>query len=281
MDVRLGYIGNSKILKNCPTSKTVSVSVLSKEENNSKKIAKLRKVAKENLLNTLKILQNNKELGIDVYGMSPKIFPLANYPELEYYKYIDTLKKELLEIGNFIKENNFRVNIFMENSIIINSMSDKVLKDAINEIKYQNVLLNSMGLDEKYKVVVNFGGAYINKADAIERFYDTLNGLDEAIKKRLALKNEDNSINSDVMYNICNDFSIPFYLNVDDKNVNSDIIKKSINSWNNQDLRGLLGIRSDSGIVNLGKLNEEVDVILQSNDKDVNIMSLKYDKKNK
>lgn len=280
MSIRFGYIGNSKILKDCSTSKTVSVSVISKEEDNKKKISKLRKVAKENLLNTLKILKNNKELGINVYGLSPKIFPLANYPELEYYRYIDTLKNELLEIGNYIKENDFRVNIFMENTIIINSMSDRVLNDAINDIKYQNVLLNSMGLDEKYKVVVNFGGAYINKNDAVERFCDTLNNLDEALKKRLALKNEDNSINPEVMYSICKDFSIPFYLNVDDKNINSDIIKKSIMSWNEHDLPGLFGLRSNSGIVNLGKLNDNVDIILQNNDKDVNIMSLKYDDKN-
>ena len=58
-------------------------------------------------------------MGIKVYGLSPKLFPLANYPELEYFNYIDSLKAELIKVGDFIKENNFRVNIFLENTIIL------------------------------------------------------------------------------------------------------------------------------------------------------------------
>ena len=41
MDIRLGFAGNSKILKNCSTNKTVSVAVLNKETDNKKKINKL------------------------------------------------------------------------------------------------------------------------------------------------------------------------------------------------------------------------------------------------
>ena len=54
MEIRLGYIGNSKILSNCSTDRTVSVLALNNIESADKKIAKLRKVAKSNILNTLK-----------------------------------------------------------------------------------------------------------------------------------------------------------------------------------------------------------------------------------
>jgi len=278
MDIRLGYAGNSKILKDSSVTKTVSVSVLSKEEDNNKKISKLKKVAKENILNTLKILENNKALGIKVYGLSPKLFPLANYPELEYFNYIDSLKAELIKVGDFIKENNFRVNIFLENTIILNSMSDKVLNDAIKDIKYQNVVLNTMGLDEKCKIVVNVGGAYRNKNDLVERFRETLKNLDEAVKKRLVLKNDDNSINQDIMMGICDEFSIPFFLNVDDKNIESEFIKKSILSWKEHDLPALFGLSSNSGIMSLSKYNKDIDVILQNSEKDKNILMLNIDK---
>lgn len=279
MEIRLGYIGNSKILKDSSVSKTVSVSVLSKEEDNDKKLLKLKKVAKDNIKNTLKILKNNKALGIKVYGLSPKLFPLANYPELEYFRYIDELKAELIELGSFIKENDFRVDIHLENTIIINSMSDKVLNDAILNIKYQNVLLNSMGLDEKYKVIVNVGGAYINKDEATKRFYETLNGLEEPIKKRLVLKNDDNTISPNKLLSMCEEFKIPFFLNLDEKNMNNEIIRKSVKSWESLDMRALFGLKSNSGILNLEKLDFDADVILQNSEKDRNIIFLREKEK--
>ena len=49
MAIRLGYIGNSKLLQNCSTDKTVSVLALNKIESNQKKIAKLKRVAKSNI----------------------------------------------------------------------------------------------------------------------------------------------------------------------------------------------------------------------------------------
>jgi len=278
MSIRLGYTGNSKILKNCSTTKTVSVAVLNKESDNQKKINKLRKVAKENILNTLRIVENNKSLGINVYGISPKLFPLANYPELEYFRYIDSLKKELMELGNYIKENDIRVNIHLENTIIINSMSEKLYQDAIKDIKYQNVVLNSMGLDERYKVIINVGGAYINKIDAIERFHETLVNLDEPLKKRLVLKNDDNSIPSNTMIKICNEFSIPFFLNIDDKNINSEIIEKSIQSWKTEDIPALLGLRANSGLAKLSGISG-VDIILGNSEKELNILKLVNDSK--
>ncbi len=273
MDIRFGYTGNSKILKDCSTNKTVSVSVLNKETDEQKKLNKLKKVAKDNILNTLKVLESNKALGIDVYGLSPKLFPLANYPSLEYFRYIDSLKIELLEVGEYIKENNIRANIHLENTIIINSMSDKVLQDSIKDIKYQNVLMNYMGLDDKYKVIVNVGGAYVNKEDAIERFYETLSGLDEALRRRIALKNEDNSISVSKMVKICNEFSIPFFLNIDDSNVNSEIISKSIESWKNEDIPALLGLRANSGLAKLNGISG-VDVILGNMEKELNILKI-------
>lgn len=273
MEMRFGFLGNSKLLKDCSTNKTVSVEVLSKQDDTDKKISRLRKVAKDNILNTLKILENNKALGINVYGLSSKLFPLPNYPDLEYFKYIDSLKSELLELGNYIKENNFRVNIHLENTIIINSISDKVLQDAIKDIKYQNVLLNYMGLDEKYKIIINVGGAYRNKIDTMERFYDTLSNLPENLKKRLVLKNDDNTISPNTMIKICDKFSIPFFLNIDDKNIDNEIIRKSIKSWEKEDIPALFGLRSNSGIAKLNGINN-VDIILGNTDKELSVLKL-------
>ena len=277
MNIRLGFSGNSKILKNCATNKTVSVDALNRESDGRKKINKLKRVAKDNILNTMKILESNKALGIEVYGLSPKLFPLANYPDLEYFRYIEDLKNELLMLGNYIKDNGVRVNIFLENTIIINSMSEKVLNDAIKDMKYQNVLLNYMGLDDTYKIVINVGGAYVNKVDAIERFREAITNLEEPLKKRIVLKNEDNSISTDTMLKICDEFSIPFFLNIDEKVTSSAVIEKSVKSWKKQDIPALMGLRANSGVAKLSGVSG-VDVILNNSEKEMNILKLVQNK---
>lgn len=267
MAIRLGYIGNSKLLQNCSTDKTVSVLALNKIENNQKKIAKLKRVAKSNILNTLKVLENNKSLGIKVYGLSPKLFPLPNYPEVEYFRYIDLLKNELLTVGEFIKQNDFRVNIHVEGTIMLNAMSEKLYQDALKNIKYQNVVLNAMGLDEKAKIIVNLGGAYNNREEAIERFKVTFGELDEAIKKRIVLNNSDNTIDVNTTINICNEFSIPYYLNPNIKNINLGTLDSCIKTWEKTDLPALLGLKNDENLLKIAKLDKSIDVLMSDQSK--------------
>jgi len=76
------------------------------------------------------------------------------------------------------------------------------------------------------------------------------------------------------MMGICNEFSIPFFLNADDKNIESEFIKKSILSWENHNLPAMLGLKSNSGILELSKYSKDIDVILQNNEKDKNILML-------
>jgi UV DNA damage endonuclease len=262
MEIRLGYIGNNKEVNNFSTDKTVSVLALNKLESNEKKISKLKKVAKSNILNTLKVLEYNKSLGIKIYGLSPKLFPLPNYPEVEYFRYIDLLKSELLKLGEYIKANDFRANIHVEGTIMLNAMSEKLYQDAVKNIQYQNVVLNAMGLDEKAKIIVNLGGAYNNREDAIGRFKVTFKELDEALKKRIVLNNVDNTIDVNTTLNICNEFSIPYYLNPNINNVNERIIDRYIKSWEGTDLPALLGLRNEDNLVKLEGLDKSIDVLI-------------------
>ena len=262
MEIRLGYIGNNKELGDCATDRTVSVLALNKIESNDKRIAKLKRVAKSNILNTLKVLEYNKSLGIKVYGLSPKLFPLPNYPEVEYFRYINLLKPELLSVGEYIKQNKFRVNIHVEGTIMLNALSEKLYEDALKNIKYQNVVLNSMELDESSKIIVNLGGAYNNKDDAIKRFKITFNDLDDAIKKRIVLNNADRTIDVGTTLEICNEFSIPYYLNPNLTNLSLGAMDKCVKSWENTNLPALLGIKSEGDLVKIAKLGKDIDVLM-------------------
>ncbi len=275
MGIRLGYVGNSKVIPSCSTDRTVSVLALNKLESNDEKIKKLRKVAKSNILNTLRVLQNNEKLGIKLYGISPRLFPLANYPEVEYFRYIDTLKTELNLLGGYIKQNDFRVNVHVEGTIMLNALSEKLYEDAIKNIEYQNVVLNSLGLDENAKIIVNLGGAYINKSESIERFRITFADLNESIKKRIVLNNSDNSIDVETTLKVCEEFSIPYYLNGSLNSISKSLMDKCAKSWEKTDLPALLGLTSSGNLLEISGENRNLDIILNTAEKDKDIMKLK------
>lgn len=275
MGIRLGYIGNSKVIPSCSTDRTVSVLALNKLESNDEKIKKLRKVAKSNILNTLRVLQNNKKLGIKLYGISPRLFPLANYPEVEYFRYIDTLKTELNLLGGYIKQNDFRVNVHVEGTIMLNALSEKLYEDAIKNIEYQNVMLNSLGLDENAKIIVNLGGAYINKSESIERFRITFADLNESIKKRIVLNNSDNSIDVETTLKVCEEFSIPYYLNGSLNSISKSLMDKCTKSWEKTDLPALFGLTSSGNLLEISGENRNLDIILNTAEKDKDIIKYK------
>ena len=220
MNIRLGYVAMSMNLENCSPSKTATVSVLDKLEDTKNKINKLKYIAKENLKNTLRILKYNKVKKIYVYRMSSKIFPLATYPGLEYTNYIEELKPELEALGKFIKENNMRISSHPDHFVLLNSISKKVYEDSVKELKYHLGMFEAMGLDENYKFVLHVGGMYKNKEDSILRFYEGFEGLDEKLKRRIILENDDKSFNAEDVLKICDKVKTPMVLDVHHNNCN-------------------------------------------------------------
>lgn len=274
MGIRLGYVGNSKIITDCSTDRTVSVLALNKMESNEKKIAKLRKVAKSNILNTFRVLENNEKLGIKVYGISSRLFPLANYPDVEYFRYIDTLRDELNMLGEYIKQNDFRVNVHVDGTIMLNALSEKLCKDAIENIEYQNVMLNSLGLDENAKIIINLGGAYINKNDSIERFKITFSELEEPLRKRIVVNNSDNSIDTETTLKVCEEFAIPYYFNGNVKSISKSLVDKCVKSWEKTDLPALMGFSSNGNLLEVSGMGRNLDIILNTTEKDKDILKI-------
>jgi len=255
MELRLGYVGNSVFVENCPVNKTVSVMALNKLPTYEKKIQKLIKVARENLNNTLRILESNKSLGIEVYGISPKLFPLPNYPDLEYFNYIDDLKPELEAVGIFLKENQVRANIHLETGFILASLSEKVFMDAMKELKYQNAVLEYMGLDETYKIVVNIGGMYFQRNGSFERLAEIFEKLDARLRQRLVIENEDRSISTERLLQLCKKFSIPFFMDAAQQ-VDEGTLTKAYESWKNSNVPPLLGFANGLNQLKERKMDE-------------------------
>ena len=84
-----------------------------------------------------------------------------------------------------------RISMHPDQFVILNSPSEKIVQNSINELRYHCMLLDVMHLDETAKVQIHIGGVYGNKIEAIDRFIKTYNLVDHSIKKRLIIENDD------------------------------------------------------------------------------------------
>ncbi|WP_010245488.1 UV DNA damage repair endonuclease UvsE [Acetivibrio cellulolyticus] len=241
MIVRLGYVAMTLNLKDCSPSGTVTVKTFSSLASKEAKLHRLRKITRDNLNNTLRILRYNKASNISVYRFTSKLVPLATHPLIEEWNYIEDFKEEFIEIGDFVKENDLRISAHPDHYTLINSPSEKVLEDSIRDLDYHVKLYEAMGLaDYKYKLVMHIGGVYKDKELSIERFKENFIKLPDRIRKRLILENDDKVYTAMDVLGICKDLKVPMVLDVHHHNCANngealeDMLHDIFKTWNGE-----------------------------------------------
>ncbi len=238
MNVRLGYVAMTLNLENCSPSGTVTVKTFSGLPDTEVRLHRLKKITKVNLNNTLRILRYNKALNISVYRFTSKLVPLATHPLIEDWNYTDDFREEFIQIGQFVKENDFRVSAHPDHYTLINSSSEKVFESSLRDLDYHVKLYEAMGLDDyKYKLVMHIGGVYKNKELSIERFKECFEKLPDRIRRRLILENDDKAYTARDVLEICRDLKVPMVLDVHHHNcVNNgepleDMLRDIFKTW--------------------------------------------------
>ena len=241
MLVRLGYVAMTMNLKDCSPSGTVTVKTLTGITDDESRLYKLRKVTAANLHNTLRILRYNKAYNINVYRFTSKLVPLATHPMVSHWDYAGEFKEELQSLGDFVKENNFRVSAHPDHYTLLNSPSKEVLEASVRDLDYHVKLFEAMGLEDyRYKLVMHIGGLYKNKQASIERFMENYYILPGRIKKRLILENDDKIYTARDVLDICSKLKAPMVLDVHHHNcVNNgekleDMLEEIFDTWKDE-----------------------------------------------
>ena len=215
MIFRLGYVAMTLSLEDCSPSGTVTLTILNSLPDEAAKLYRLCRVAKKNLLNTLRILRYNKALDIGVYRLTSRLIPLATHPATQSWDYAAEFGDELREIGDFIRENNMRVSAHPDHFTLLNSKSEKILEDSIRDLDYHVRILEAMGLEDfRYKLVQHVGGLYDSREDSLERFRDSFTKLPDRIRNRIILENDDKSYSTTDVLMLCRQLNIPMVLDV-------------------------------------------------------------------
>lgn len=151
---------------------------------------KVSLLIKENLEDLYSILYYNNSKNINFFRISSDVIPLGSHP-INNYNWWDNNKNLLDKIGSYIKTNNIRVSMHPGQYTLLNSPKKEVVEKSICDLKFHCKFLDSLNLPSSHKIVLHVGGVYGNKKSAIERFITEYNNLDNNIKKRLIIENDE------------------------------------------------------------------------------------------
>lgn len=145
----------------------------------------------DNNLNCLKkILEYNIKNNILFFRLSSDMVPFASHPICKF-DWMNYFRDEFKEIGEIIVKNEIRISMHPDQFIVLNSNNLNVVKRSISELDYHVKILNLMNLPISAKIQLHVGGGYGNKKSSIKRFVNVYNKLDESIKSRLVIENDD------------------------------------------------------------------------------------------
>ncbi len=151
---------------------------------------RLRELISHNLLSLERMVDYNIRNGIRLYRISSGIIPFASSPvntvpwQKEYAQRLDS-------IGQKIRGSAMRVSMHPGQYTVLNSPNSQTADNAVKELEYHARFLDSLGMDKTHKIILHVGGVYGDKRTAKDRFCDRFTSLDDAVRSRLVIENDD------------------------------------------------------------------------------------------
>jgi len=133
-----------------------------------------------------------REKRIHMYRMHSGLAPQADEPHSSALQgQIDDCAQELSAIGALAQEGDVRLSFHPYSSVVLNALNEDQVAQSVARLEAQAAMLDAMNLGPEAVIVVHVGGVYDNLTASRERFIRRYEMLPEAVKRRLALENDD------------------------------------------------------------------------------------------
>lgn len=160
----------------------------------------LYQIIKHNLLVLDEIIEYNHLHHIDLFRISSDLIPFGSSPvnQIDWKK---EFKETFQILGKKAKKYHMRLSMHPGQYTLLNTINEDVLNRSILDLRYHCDILNLMELDVSSKMILHIGGIYGDKMAAMQRFILVFHHLDEDIKQRLIIENDDRYYTlEDVLY---------------------------------------------------------------------------------
>ena len=177
---------------------------------------RLKSYSLQRLINTInnnlrclkKILEYNTDHSILFFRITSDLIPFASHPicKVNWQKKFTHIFEEL---GTYIKKHEIRISMHPNQFTLINPIDQKIFRRSLKELRYHTEVLDLLELDSSAKIQIYVGGIYGDKSGSINRFISRYQKLEETIKQRLVIENDDRGYNLKDCIQIHNVTEIP------------------------------------------------------------------------
>jgi UV DNA damage endonuclease len=198
---------------------------------------RLKETIGNNLDCLLRILRFNEEHKILFFRITSDLVPFASHP-VNTFNWQDYFRSEFEEIGDFIRKSRIRISMHPDQFTLINSVDSDIFKRSCKELAYHAQLLDLMKLDFSAKIQVHVGGVYGDKVRSMKRFVRRFFLLENQIRRRLVIENDDRLFNLQDCIIIGGETQLPVLFDVFHHRINGkgETVKKAVclsrKTWN-------------------------------------------------
>lgn len=215
--MRLAYACINKTLakQNVTVNRTARLATI--EKNGAEFIKQL---VMENLQDLQKILEWNEAAGIRFYRMSSDMISHVSNEKLskeilEAYT-LDFAREKLAAVGKYAREHGHRLTFHVGQYTLLSSPDNDVKRRSIRDLEIHADILDAMGMKPVHGsvIVLHGGGTYQNKLETINRIKQTIESLPQGVREKICLENDERSYSPEDLLPICEEYNIPFCLDV-------------------------------------------------------------------
>lgn len=155
---------------------------------------RLLELMEHNLTSLENIIDYNIANNIHLFRISSDIIPFGSSP-VNNIPWWDVFSEKFQNIGEKIRKSKMRVSMHPGQYTVLNSPKRDVVERAVEDLFYHSRFLDCLNVGSESKIILHIGGIYGDKKSAAMRFMDNYKLLDESIKRRLVIENDDKSFN--------------------------------------------------------------------------------------
>lgn len=154
-------------------------------------------LAVQNSKDLLPILEWNHTNDIRFFRIGSGIFPFMDHPEIGYtlndlsQAHQAAITAALRKAGEFAKANGMRLSCHPGPYTCLASPDPKIKDKSIVSLNMHSLIADLLGYGPEFAVNIHVGGAYEGKDAAAERWARAYESLDERVRQRVTLENDD------------------------------------------------------------------------------------------
>ena len=168
--------------------------------------------------------------GIRLFRISSDIIPLASKSGINF-PWESLFSEKLKTIGEQIRRGGLRVSMHPGQYTVLNSPHPSVVENSIADLGYHTKFLDSLSLGSNHKVILHIGGTYGDKEEAAKHFCQQYRQLDQSIKNRLILENDDKNFTIEEVLVIARETGAPVVFDNLHHEINPPTREQSDGRW--------------------------------------------------